>query len=172
MYHVTTDGRFPYTIYGAQQDSGAIAVASRTDHGNISAQDWVNVGGGESGYLAIDPNDPDIIYATGSYGGVSRYNRRTATKHAVVGLVRSLAAQLAAKRITINAICPSVVDTPLVGPARERLKEAGFPMIAPEDIADAVVLCMTGGVESGECVVCQADRAPEPHVFSAPPSRR
>lgn len=77
MYHVTTDSRFPYTIYGAQQDSGAIAVASRTDHGNISAQDWVNVGGGESGYLAIDPNNPDIIYATGSYGGVSRYSRRT-----------------------------------------------------------------------------------------------
>lgn len=77
MYHVTTDNLFPYTIYGAQQDSGAIAVASRTDHGNISAQDWVNVGGGESGYLAIDPNDPDIIYATGSYGGVTRYNRRT-----------------------------------------------------------------------------------------------
>ena len=78
----------------------------------------------------------------------------------------------AQKRITINAICPSVVDTPLVGPARERLKEAGFPMIAPEDIADAVVLCMTGGVESGDCVVCQAGVAPEPHAFSAPPSRR
>ena len=77
MYHVTTDDRFPYTIFGAQQDSGSIAVASRSDHGVISSQDWVNVGGGESGYLAIDPNDPNIIYATGSYGSVSRYDRRT-----------------------------------------------------------------------------------------------
>ena len=77
MYHVTTDNRFPYTIFGAQQDSGSIAVASRSDHGVISGQDWVNVGGGESGYLAIDPNDPNIIYATGSYGSVSRYDRRT-----------------------------------------------------------------------------------------------
>ncbi len=77
MYHVTTDNRFPYTIFGAQQDSGSIAVASRSDHGVISGQDWVNVGGGESGYLALDPNDPNIIYATGSYGSVSRYDRRT-----------------------------------------------------------------------------------------------
>ncbi len=77
MYHVTTDNSFPYTVYGAQQDSGAIAVASRSDHGVISAQDWPNIGGGESGYIALDPNDPDIIYATGSYGGVSRYDRRT-----------------------------------------------------------------------------------------------
>jgi photosystem II stability/assembly factor-like uncharacterized protein len=77
MYHVTTDNRFPYTVYGAQQDSGAIAVASRSDHGVISAQDWTNIGGGESGYLALDPSDPDIIYATGTYGGVSRYDRRT-----------------------------------------------------------------------------------------------
>jgi photosystem II stability/assembly factor-like uncharacterized protein len=77
FYHLVTDNRFPYTIYGTQQDSGAIAVASRSDHGVLSGQDWVNVGGGESGYIALDPNNPDIIYATGSYGGVSRYDRRT-----------------------------------------------------------------------------------------------
>lgn len=77
MYHVTTDNKFPYTIFGAQQDSGSIAVASRSDHGVISTQDWVNVGGGESGYLALDPNDPNVIYSTGSYGSVSRYDRRT-----------------------------------------------------------------------------------------------
>ncbi len=76
LYHVTTDHRFPYTVYGAQQDSGGIAVPSRTDHGQITARDWLTAGASESGYFALDPNDPDIIYASGAYGGVSRWDRR------------------------------------------------------------------------------------------------
>jgi photosystem II stability/assembly factor-like uncharacterized protein len=77
IYHVTTDNLFPYTVYGSQQDSGSMAVATRSDHGVISAQDWINIGGGESAYLAVDPADPNIIYASGQYGPVSRYDRRT-----------------------------------------------------------------------------------------------
>lgn len=77
MYRVSTDNRFPYTVYGTQQDSGAIGVASRSDHGVLSAQDWVNVGGGESGTIVPDPNNPDLIYATNAYGGVSRWDRKT-----------------------------------------------------------------------------------------------
>ena len=65
FYHVITDNEFPYHVYGAQQDSGAAAVASRTDHGQITARDWFLVGGGESGWLAPDPSDPNILYATG-----------------------------------------------------------------------------------------------------------
>ncbi len=77
FYHVITDNEFPYHVYGAQQDTGAAAVASRTDHGQITARDWYMVGGGESGWLAPDPNDPDILYATSTYGGVVRWDRRT-----------------------------------------------------------------------------------------------
>ena len=77
FYHVITDNEFPYHVYGAQQDTGAAAVASRTDHGQITARDWFMVGGGESGWLAPDPNDPNIIYATGVYGSVVRWDRRT-----------------------------------------------------------------------------------------------
>ncbi len=77
FYHVITDNEFPYHVYGAQQDTGAAAVASRTDHGLITARDWFMVGGGESGWLAPDPNDPNIIYATGVYGSVVRWDRRT-----------------------------------------------------------------------------------------------
>jgi NAD(P)-dependent dehydrogenase (short-subunit alcohol dehydrogenase family) len=62
--------------------------------------------------------------------------------------------------------------TDVVGPARERLKEAGFAMIAPDDIADAVVRCMTGGAESGDCLVCQAGREPHAHDFGAGPGAR
>jgi photosystem II stability/assembly factor-like uncharacterized protein len=77
LYHVITDNQFPYVVYGAQQDSGSAAVPSRTDHGQITPRDWFPVGGSESGYIAPDPRDPNIIYLSGTYGGVSRYNRRT-----------------------------------------------------------------------------------------------
>lgn len=77
LYHVITDDRFPYAVYGTQQDSGAIAVPSRTDHGQITARDWFSPGGSESGYIAPDPNDPNIIYITGTYGSVGRFDLRT-----------------------------------------------------------------------------------------------
>ena len=76
LYHVTTDDRFPYTVYGAQQDSGGVAVLSRTDHGRITPRDWFPASSSESGYFAIDPRHPDILYASGSYGAVSRWDRR------------------------------------------------------------------------------------------------
>ncbi len=77
MYHVTTDNKFPYYVYGAQQDSGSIAVASRSDHGHIDARDWFLPGGSESGYIAIDPRNENIIYETDTYGEVKRFDRRT-----------------------------------------------------------------------------------------------
>jgi photosystem II stability/assembly factor-like uncharacterized protein len=77
LYHVITDDRFPYAVYGNQQDSGAIAVWSRTDHGQITPRDWFSASGSESGYIAPDPNDPNILYVSSTYGGVSRYDLRT-----------------------------------------------------------------------------------------------
>jgi len=76
LYHVTTDDRFPYTVYGAQQDSGGVAVPSRTDHGRITSRDWFLASNSESGYFAVDPRNPDILYASGSFGTVSRWDRR------------------------------------------------------------------------------------------------
>jgi photosystem II stability/assembly factor-like uncharacterized protein len=78
LYHVTTDHRFPYSIYGAQQDSGSIAVHSRSDHGHLDTRDWFLPGGSESGYIAIDPKDENILYVTDTYGGPSRIDERTA----------------------------------------------------------------------------------------------
>ena len=77
LYHVTTDNQFPYVVYGAQQDSGSAAVLSRTDHAQITPRDWFPAGASESGYMVVDPNDPNIIYLSGTYGGVARFNRRT-----------------------------------------------------------------------------------------------
>jgi len=77
IYHVTTDNQFPYVVYGAQQDSGSAAVVSRTDHDQITPRDWFPAGPSESGYLVLDPSDPNIIYLSGTYGTVARFNKRT-----------------------------------------------------------------------------------------------
>ncbi len=77
LYHVITDNKFPYTVYGAQQDSGSASVVSRTDHGQITPRDWAPVDGSESGYVAPDPKDPNIFYFSGTYGPVSRFDLRT-----------------------------------------------------------------------------------------------
>ncbi len=77
FYHVTTDNRFPYYIYGAQQDNSTVGIASASAEGGIDRANWYDVGGGESGYIAPDPTDPQIVYA-GSYGGeITRYDHRT-----------------------------------------------------------------------------------------------
>ena len=77
LYHVTTDNKFPYTVYGTQQDSGGIAVMSRTDHGQITARDWSPAGSSESGYMAPDPNDGNIVFLSSVYGDVYRFDLRT-----------------------------------------------------------------------------------------------
>ena len=77
LYHVITDNEFPYHVYGAQQDTGSIAVPSRTDHGQITGRDWYMVGGGESGWIVPDLSDPSVLYASGVYGSVIRWDRRT-----------------------------------------------------------------------------------------------
>src|SRR5207253_1255774 len=63
FYHVITDNRLPYYIYGAHQDNSTVAIASASAKGAIDRPDWYDVGGGESGYIAPDPTDPEIVYA-------------------------------------------------------------------------------------------------------------
>jgi photosystem II stability/assembly factor-like uncharacterized protein len=79
IYRLNVDDRFPYGVYGSQQDNSTISLPSRGLGGLTPYEDWRSVGGGESGHIAIDPRDPDITYA-GSYGGtITRrdYGNRT-----------------------------------------------------------------------------------------------
>ncbi|HVS74271.1 MAG TPA: hypothetical protein VHE23_02505, partial [Candidatus Acidoferrales bacterium] len=62
FYHVTTDNRFPYWVYGAQQESGSSATMSRSDYGEISFREWHSVGVFEYGYIAVDPLDANTVY--------------------------------------------------------------------------------------------------------------
>jgi len=76
FYHAITDNRFPYWVYGAQQDNSSVGIASAA-RGGLGRPNWYPVGGGESGYIAPDPRDPEIVYA-GSYGGeITRYNHHS-----------------------------------------------------------------------------------------------
>jgi len=83
FYHVITTKHVPYHICGAQQDNSTACVSSRLPQGwpggsgGGADQVFYSVGGGESGYIASDPRNPDIFYA-GSYGGLTtRLDRRT-----------------------------------------------------------------------------------------------
>ena len=68
----------------------------------------------------------------------------TASKHALIGLVRSLAPQLEAKGITINAVCPGNTDTGLVDFLGNRARAAQLNLMDPSEVADAVIACLQG----------------------------
>ena len=63
FYHLTTDNQFPYRVYATQQDNSAISVPSRTNGGAITWKDCYSVGTSESGHIAVDPNDHNIVYS-------------------------------------------------------------------------------------------------------------
>src|SRR5579884_2225994 len=77
LYHLAADDRFPYWVYAGQQDSGTVAIASRSDYGQITWRDWHPVGGDERDYDIPDPVDPNIVYGSGLGGRVSRWDART-----------------------------------------------------------------------------------------------
>jgi photosystem II stability/assembly factor-like uncharacterized protein len=76
LYHVAVDNAVPYRVYAAQQDNTTISVPSRSDHGRITIEEWETVGGGEDGYVAPHPTDPNIVYAA-DHHWLHRYDRRT-----------------------------------------------------------------------------------------------
>jgi NAD(P)-dependent dehydrogenase (short-subunit alcohol dehydrogenase family) len=95
-----------------------------------------------------------------------------ATKHAVVGYVRSVAPALERRGISINAVCPGFVDTAMVvGELRERLEGAGFPLLATEEVADAAWLALTSG-ETGHAWAVQPGRPPVDFRFPTLPGPR
>jgi photosystem II stability/assembly factor-like uncharacterized protein len=76
FYHVAVDRRFPYYLYGAQQDNSSIAIASMDDEGAIVSRDWYEVAGGECGFVIPDPRDADIVYGSSEnfIGRLDRHN--------------------------------------------------------------------------------------------------
>ncbi len=77
LYHVTTDTRTPYRLFAAQQDNTTISVPSRSPLIAITNSEYWEVGGGESGYIAVRPDNPDIIFAGSYLGYLTRYDQST-----------------------------------------------------------------------------------------------
>jgi photosystem II stability/assembly factor-like uncharacterized protein len=78
FYHIAVDARTPYHVSGTMQDLGTASGPSNSLIGvGVRLSDWHPVGGGETGFTAPDPSDPNVVYA-GEYGGyLSRYDHRT-----------------------------------------------------------------------------------------------
>ena len=95
FYRVITDDRYPYWIYGAQQDNTTVAIASRGRGRGIDVNDWYDVGGGESGWIAPKPGDPNIVYS-GSYGGaIDRNDHKLGQNRQVVAWPQNAIGQAA-----------------------------------------------------------------------------
>ena len=76
FYHVTTDNNFPYRIYGAQQDNSTIRIFSQFA-GGIGRDAWESTAGGESGYVAVKPDDPELVIGANYSGDLEVMNHRT-----------------------------------------------------------------------------------------------
>jgi NAD(P)-dependent dehydrogenase (short-subunit alcohol dehydrogenase family) len=95
-----------------------------------------------------------------------------ATKHAVIGFVRSASTALEARGISINAVCPGFADTAMVdGDLRTRLEAAGFPLLATEDVAEAAWVALTSG-KTGHAWAVQPGRPPIDFRFPTLPGPR
>lgn len=94
------------------------------------------------------------------------------TKHALIGFVRSVAPGLQQRGVSINAVCPGIADTPLVGPAaRETLERTGFPLLRPEEVVEGVLVAAESA-ETGQAWVCQPGREPLRFRFPNVPGPR
>jgi NAD(P)-dependent dehydrogenase (short-subunit alcohol dehydrogenase family) len=114
------------------------------------------------------------IIATASLAGIVAFEHDaiyTATKHFVVGLVRSLGTQLEAQGIHIAAVCPGIVETPLIGNDASVLRDAGFPMLSADDIAAAVLQALRER-KPGACYAIQPGREPVEFRFPNVPGPR
>jgi len=133
----------------------------------------VNVDGIVLGVLRLrEVMDEGAIVATASLAGLTGMPSDpvySLTKHAVVGFVRSMAPQLTPVRL--NAVCPGIADTPMIDGERAELAAAGFPLVQPDDVAEAMWRVVAGG-GTGECWFVQPGREPAPFAFPNLPGPR
>jgi NAD(P)-dependent dehydrogenase (short-subunit alcohol dehydrogenase family) len=123
---------------------------------------------------ALRASGGGVILATASLGGLVGQPEDpvySMTKHAVVGLVRSLPPLLEPHNIRIHAICPGYVDTPLLSDISAVFRDAGFPLLQPDDVAAAAMTAIASP-SSGDVWVVQPGREPLPYKFRGVPGPR
>jgi NAD(P)-dependent dehydrogenase (short-subunit alcohol dehydrogenase family) len=125
--------------------------------------------------LTREMEEGDAIVVTASLAGLTGVESDpiyALTKHALIGFMRSVAPQLERRGVRINAVCPGFADTPMVaGEVRASLEEAGFPLLSPEEVADAILLAARSE-GTGEAWIVQPGRQPEPYQFRGIPGPR
>ena len=133
----------------------------------------VNVDGVVLGILRlVRVMERGSIVATASLAGLTAMPSDAVyslTKHAVVGFVRSVAPLV--EPVRVNAVCPGIADTPMIDQQRATFAAAGFPLLPPGDVADAVWRAATSD-GSGECWFVQPGREPAPFRFPNLPGPR
>jgi len=77
FYHVAVDDRFPYRIYGSQQDNGTVQILSRGPYGVIDERDWHPVGADERDFVIPKPGNPEMVFGSGLGGSLSRFDEVT-----------------------------------------------------------------------------------------------
>nr|WP_299384192.1 glycosyl hydrolase [Allomuricauda sp.] len=83
FYRVITDNLVPYNVYGGQQDNSAIAIASRTNDQGIDWKDWYSVAGGESAFIAFDPDNPETVYGGTYQGNISKWTKSSRAQKSI-----------------------------------------------------------------------------------------
>ncbi|MBA3744392.1 SDR family oxidoreductase [Sporichthya sp.] len=136
----------------------------------------VNVDGVIYGLRTMLPRlaRPGVVTVTASLAGLMGVPADPVyamTKHAVIGLVRSSAAELAAQGVRIHAICPGFVETPLLGAAKAQLDAAAFPLLTTDEIAAAIADLITGR-STAQVTVLQPGRKPVDYAFAGIPGPR
>ena len=169
---------------GALLNAGVLSAPDPTD---FLAVPWarlervrgVNLDGVLLGVRALAPliarSGGGAIVATASLAGLGPYEHDpmyAATKHAVVGFVRSAAPQLAARGVRLHAICPGGVDTALLtSEQKARIEADGRPMLDPAEVADAVAALLAAD-EAGLVHTIVAGRGAQRYEFRGVPGPR
>lgn len=143
QYRLITDVNFGGVVFGVR----AVLAAMRDGGGLVAT---ASLGG-----LTPMPTDP--IYS--------------ATKHAVVALMRSIAPTLQDRGITANAVCPGFADTPMASEFREAIAQYKVPLVDPEAVAEAVERILVEGV-TGEAWFVQPGREAGAFQFRNVPGPR
>lgn len=111
FYRVNADRRFPYYVYGGQQDNSSVVIASRTTDGGIDWKDWYEGPGCESAYLAFDKDAPRYVYGGCYQGIIEEFDQEAKQGRAVMAYpVQELASIPRDKKYRFNWNAPIIVS--------------------------------------------------------------
>ncbi len=170
LYHVATDNRFPYRVYSAQQDNSTLCLPSRSDRGPISLAQLYDVGGGESGHIAVRPDNPDIIYASDLDGVLTRYDHASGQLRPITPWPDSPEAWDAAERpyrfnwstpIALSPHDPTILYTAANRVLRSRDEGGSWEVISPDLTRhDAAKMAAPGGETGDYCTIATLAESP------------